>query len=127
MANRSFERGFYSLEVNPVRLWCVITIGATGAPTLTRGQGVASVTRTGAGAYTITLSDKYNYFLGADIAVQRAGYYSGLQTTLDAVDVTSAKTVKFACYDAAGSGTAWDPISGSVVFVTIDVRNSSVS
>lgn len=127
MANRAFERGFYSLEVNPVRLWCEISIGATGAPTLTRGQGVASVARSGTGAYTITLSDKYSYFLGADIVVQRAGYYSGLQTALDAVDVTSAKTVKFACYAAAGSGTAWDPVSGSKIYVTIDVRNSSVS
>lgn len=128
MANRMFERGWVA-EVGSVTLTCEITIGATGAPTLTRGRGIASVTRTGTGSYTITLEDKYNDFLGGSILCMMPGAtaFVGVQTQLTSEDVATGKTVLVKCIDAAGVGTLTDPAQTSKLFVTLKLANSSIS
>ena len=69
MANRTFQQFTLSLVPALVVLTGKVAIGASGAPTLTTGQlnGVASVTRTGTGAYTLTLQDIYTDYLFIDI------------------------------------------------------------
>lgn len=52
--SHAFRPGPVGLELNPVKLWAVVAIGASGAPTLTRGKGISSVVRNSAGKYTVT-------------------------------------------------------------------------
>lgn len=129
MADRNFSRDYATLERGLVALDFTISIGATGAPTLPRtGTGVASVTRTAAGTYTITLEDAY-------VALVSAGFTTGcvqntfaqsaaiLNGTVAQQDVTTAKQVKF--YTAVTTPAA-DLPSGSSVQVCLILKNSQV-
>ena len=125
MANRFFSRESYSLEKGPVRLWAKVSIGASGAPTLSSGncKGIASIARNSAGDYTVTLSDKYNKFLGLQVTFQSA-------TGLPAAPVVGIKafgtginTIEFVC-TTAGSGSATDPGSGETMWIQITLSNS---
>jgi hypothetical protein len=57
MSNRLMVRNYQTLEKGPVGIFARFTVGATGAPTLVakNSKGVASITRTGVGAYTLNL------------------------------------------------------------------------
>lgn len=129
MANRYLKRTHYAFEQDTVRIWGNVAIGATGAVGTVKGAGVASVTRTGTGAYTITLSDAYHQLLGFDV-IFGGGTASGiggveLVSTLAAqkTDI-QAKNIKIQCY-SSGS-TAADPANGTIMQFEICVRNSSV-
>lgn len=102
-----------------------IAIGGTGAPTLsTDGSslGVTSVSRTSAGLYVLTLTDKWTSL--ADFTMTRL--LTGLQDLtwqLNAETVASSKTVTFTTLTGA---TATDPTSGTVLYGTIYLKNTSV-
>lgn len=98
MANRTFNTQQMSLAKKVVHLFPVVSVGAAGAVTLKKrnfsavgaattpssslgtapttgvgyacgdGAGVKSITRNSAGDWTLTLSDSYQYLLGAKIA-----------------------------------------------------------
>ena len=102
-----------------------VSIGATGAPTLDSfSAGYASIVRNSAGDYTVTMSEGYSGFLN--------GLVTYLDTTnadfvfqWDAInDTTSAYS--FRCIGADGSPVAEDPASGSTLYITLWLRNSSV-
>ena len=57
-APRNFNRR-QALEKEVKDLYAKITIGASGACTLTEGYGFASVTKMGTGDYKLVLQDKY--------------------------------------------------------------------
>ena len=118
MANRNFNR-HQSLEKEVKDLFAEIAIGASGAPTLTKGLGITSVARTGAGRYTLTLDDQYVRLLDARI-IQHFTTSADLTFQLTAHD-ESAKTVSFACKAAA---VDTDPASGSILFVRLALKNS---
>lgn len=129
MADRNWARDQSAIERGLVQLDFSINIGATGAPTLPRtGTGVASVTRTAAGTYTITLEDAYVSLIGAGIttaAVQNTFAQSTaiLNGTAAQQDVSVAKQVKF--YTAVTTPAA-DLPSGSSVHFTLVLKNSQV-
>lgn len=85
-------------------------------------NGVASVVQSGVGEYTITLSEKYNAFLGAHFSVLAATAVD-LVPQLKSADVTSAKTVVVRLLTGA---TATDPAAALTLYVMIMLRNSSV-
>lgn len=128
MANRYLKNRFLSYEQEPTSIFGTCLIGATGAVGTTKGMGVASLTRTGTGAYTITLQDAYtkllelNVWFGATssgiVAVRLASDYA-TQTT----DI-KAKTVKIVCYSA--TTTAADPANGALMQFKIVARLSSI-
>lgn len=122
MANRNFNR-FQALEKEVKSLYADVAIGASGAPTLSRGIGIASVTRSSAGVYVVTLQDKYNRLMSVDVKVLSASAQD-LLVQLQAESVASAKTITFRTQNAAA--TATDPTSGSRLLVQINVKNSSV-
>lgn len=73
MSNRLMVRNYQTLEKAPVGIFARFTVGATGAPTLVtkNSKGVASVVRTGVGAYTINMgsaatADTYQICLGVN-------------------------------------------------------------
>jgi hypothetical protein len=99
-----------------------VSIGASGAPTLTRGLGVASIARNSQGVYTVTLQDKYMRLMHVEIA-QVVSAAEDLKFQLVAEDVDNAKTIQFRCIAVA---TETDPSSGSRLLIRIEVKNSSV-
>lgn len=133
MANRRFENGIWTFEPDVVELWAVVTIGAAGACTLTRGKGITSVTRVTTGQYYLTLADKYNRFMGGSITPMRASTYAHIIGQFEGEDVAGAgsgawlagSTEKTICF-STWEGTGFiDPTSGTVLYITVKVKNSS--
>ncbi len=75
MANRYFTQFRNCLDKKMCDVFCRVTFGSTGAPTLVAGQnkGIVSVTRTGTGKYVFvfgtnaSLLDVYNKFYGMNL------------------------------------------------------------
>jgi hypothetical protein len=122
MANRKFEK-VQALEKEIKHLYAELTIGASGAVTLTRGTGIASVVKeSAAGTYTLTLQDKYTRLMWAGVTVQSASA-EDLVVHLVSETVASTKTVQIRCTAVA---TAANPASGDKLFVKLELKNSSV-
>lgn len=124
MANRSFNRR-QSLEKECKDLYCKISIGASGAPTLVSGAryGIASISRTSAGLYVLTLQDKYvslKFFEGIFLSSSA----QDIRIQLKEEDVDGAKTITFFTLTGA---SATDPSSGQVMLLKIEVKNTSVA
>lgn len=123
MAARNFNRK-QALEKEVKEIYAKITIGASGAPTLVaaQSQGVASISRTSAGLYVLTLQDKYMKLMHASFAVTTPTI-SDIKANLKSESVLSAKTVTFHCSTGA---IATDPASGDSILVQLQLKNSSV-
>ncbi len=122
MANRSYNRR-QSLEKQVKDLYALVSIGASGAPTLTSGTGIASITRTSAGLYQVTLQDKYNSLKFVEGVIVKSTA-EDIQVTVKAEDVDGAKTIDL--FTLAGA-VATDPSSGSQLLIKIEVKNTSVA
>ena len=68
------------------------TTPANGTYTVDRGDGVASVARTGAGEYTLTLTDTYRQLVGFALGIQAAAAID-LVPQMKSHDVVVAKTI----------------------------------
>lgn len=129
MANRYLKGRTYSYETDLVRVMGSMVVGATGAVGTVKGAGISSISRTGTGAYTITLNDNFNFLWEFD-ATFMGGTASGiggveLSDTLANIKANiRAKTVKIQCY-SSGS-TAADPANGTVMLFTMLLRNSNL-
>ena len=121
MANRKFEK-VQAIEKEIKHLYAEIAIGASGAPTLTRGTGIASISRTSAGLYVLTLQDKYSRLMLFHGTVKAASA-EDLKVQLVSETVSSNKTVTFRCVAVA---TATDPANGDSLFIKLELKNSSV-
>lgn len=122
MANRRFNR-YQSLEREVKALYAEVAIGASGAPTLSEGLGIASISRNGAGDYDLVLEDKYNRLVHFDVN-QEATSAEDLTFQILSEDVAgSTKTINFVCKAAA---VDTDPSNGSVLRIKVEVKNSSV-
>lgn len=118
MASRIFNKK-QSLEREVKELYAKITIGATGAPTLTVGVGIESIARNSAGDYTLTLSDRYNSLKMAKVRVLSATE-EDLRAQLKSETVATTKQVNFMTLTDA---TKTDPADGSVLIVKLDLKN----
>jgi hypothetical protein len=135
MANKTFNKvQAYEREVK--HLYAEIAIGASGAPTLTRGYGVTSVSRTSAGLYRITLDSKYNRLMNAHVT-QKVSAVENLTFQVKAEAIAASKTIDVHCVKqvlavdfgaetATLTPTATDPSNGSTLFVKLELKNSSV-
>ena len=130
MASRIFYSPLGGLEVDIVELYGKFAVGASGAVGTTSGKGIASVTRESAGLYTVTLSDSYNMLLWGSAAILDTADSNpttvGVIARIKAEAVNASKTATFQFY-AMDDGAAADPASGSVVYIALKLRNSSVS
>lgn len=124
MANRFFQQFRFSMEKYVVELWAQVAIGATGAPTLNaaNSKGIASIARTGAGAYTVTLQDTYYRFLDCQAVFVAANPASPVMHVVSE-NVAAAKTVLLQFRDYAGAAT--DPGNGDVLRMRFSMSNSS--
>lgn len=156
MANRTFQTASLTLVKRKVEIFCVVSVGAAGAVTLKKrtwvgatssltsantsgvgydvgGDGVRSVVRTGAGLWTVTLSDSYMYLLGVQL-IQTANT-SGLLTAASVgVDTDGTNVTTNTALGNGGvltlvlndwAGAAVDPASGDVVTLLITLGDAS--
>lgn len=121
MANRNFNRK-QALEKEVKELFAEVAIGASGAPTLTKGLGISGIVRNGAGDYTLTLEDGFVRLMDFQ-ASHEAASAEDITFQLSAQDVTTAKTVSFFTKTAA---TETDPSDGSTLRIKLELKNSTV-
>lgn len=124
MANRMFNQFQGTLEKGVVQLLAEISFGASGAPTLVRGKGIASVTRTAAGTFDVTLQDSYVATLGVASTWKDTTAPTAVDVVLHADSVTSSSTPKVTLKTYA-STTATDPASGEKLLVQLTLSNST--
>jgi hypothetical protein len=113
-----------TLEKGVVTLFAEVSFGASGAPTLVRGKGIASVSRTSTGLFVVTLQDSYILTLGLGSAWKGTAAPAGNEVVLDTDGVangTPAVTLKV--YTAAGALV--DPASGESVLLSFTLSNST--
>lgn len=124
MASRLFQFQ-YSYERDLVHIHAKISIGATGAPTLSNAKGIASIIRNSAGNYTLTLKDNYYLFMGLHAQfLSNGGAPAAPIVAVDAEDVDGDKTIDIVCYDA-DTPAATDPANGEVMLLHIILRSAS--
>lgn len=131
MADRMFNLPAGHLERGVVELFGEIAIGATGAPTLSRGKGISSVTRNSAGQYAILLEDTYQRLLQCGTSVLHStdsdpnsvGVLGRINS--ETVSNSSTPTVTIQFFDVA-TGADVDPANGAIVYVNIVLGNSTV-
>jgi len=105
------------------RLHAKVTFGSSSV-SASDGTGV-TVTRSAAGTYTATMDDYFVEFKGAEYDFNANSTTPvDLQPQTYAVDVTSAKTVKFKLLTGT---TATDPSSGAELYLTLAFKDSSVT
>lgn len=112
------------MEKAVVDLFLKASIGAAGAPTISvsNSKAVASIARTGAGAYTVTLQDSYYRLLNVQAVFEAASPASPIMHIVSE-NVSGAKTVLVQFRDAAGVAT--DPGNGETLRMQFSLSNSS--
>lgn len=99
------------------------TTPANGTFSVVEGQGVASLTRTNTGEYTVTLRDPYMSLVGAHFSVLAATPID-LVPQMETEAVATAKTIVF---NMMAGATPTDTANGVTqdVFMTLALRNTS--
>ena len=120
MASRNFNRK-QALEKEVKELYATVSIGATGAPTLTSKVGIASIVRNNQGDYTITLQDSYISLKHFSVSFIDSTPQD-LIVQLHSEAVLASKTIRFLTLTDA---TATDPASGKILLIKIDVKNTT--
>lgn len=127
MANRRLVQFAYGFERMPVQLYAQVAIGAVGAPTLNvaNSKGIASITRTGVGAYTVTLQDGYNRLMFIDEVLQNAtGIPAGVSLGIVTAGTNSATGIINIQFSTGG--TATEVVTGDTLYLNVVLSNSSL-
>jgi len=120
--NRTGQQFAETLRKGVLTLEGTFAIGTTGAITKTNGDGF-TIARTGTGAYTLTLTEKFASLVDVRFYLVHptvAEYSEFLALT---EDVDGAKTITFVCHQA---GTATELTSGAVLKVVVVGRKTDV-
>lgn len=140
MAQRLYQQFPKSLIKEVVSIYAKIPIGATGAVgtlSASANMGIKSVSRTSAGLYVITLGDSassstdlYNSLLSVQAMILFNGISAVRTINVKAEAVASAGTITIQCSGPTDASTttpiATDPDNGSILYLEIKVKNSSV-
>jgi hypothetical protein len=123
MANRSFNRR-QSLEKEVKDLYCKVSIGSSGAPTLVAANnyGILSIARNSTGDYSLILEDKYSSLKFFEGALLKSSA-EDIRIQIKSEDVNVTKAINF--FTLTGASPA-DPSSGSILVLKIEVKNTTV-
>lgn len=124
MANRYLQEFLATFVKKPVKIMGYIDLSSTGVPTIATGAllGVASVTKSGTGQYTLAIKDTYAQIMGADIQVQAA-----VPVDLTPQILSASGPGKSLVFSLLTGATPTDVAAAARVFVEITMRNSSVT
>lgn len=126
MANKYGNQFHFSPVPGLWAIYAKISFGASGAPTLVTtlgcSSGVASVSRNGAGDFSITLNETYPYLKGLN-----ANFIASAGPAAPTVNVKSdlVSTTKVLRINTQAGGVNTDPASGEVLLLEIMLKNSS--
>jgi hypothetical protein len=124
MANSRLFQFSYSYERDLVRIPLKISIGSSGAPTVSNGKGLASIGRNSAGNYTLTLKDNFFLLMGLNARfLSGASAPAAPSVNIVSESVSSSKQIIIQCRDIAGA--AADPASGEIMMLEVVCRNAS--
>lgn len=130
MASRRFYQFGKALEPEVVKLFVHLTFGS-GAVTLTadpRNKGIASVSRTSAGLFVLTLDDKYQRILGFNgVMVATSGLPGAPVFAVKSDTVNTTKTITFTTLlmgSGAAAPVATDPTDTDIGLIEISLSNS---
>lgn len=120
MSNNIFHNP-QSIERSIKKMHLIVAIGAAGAPTITRGISITSITRTGAGLYTVVLP-KFNKFMSAH-------FQQVLATVEDSTFQVTAHSAAAGTFSFMTkiAGVAADLTSGSVIYIDLEYKNTVVA
>lgn len=121
-SSRFFQSRVQSFYGNLKLLSFQIAPQGTGTPLLVSGasQGVASVSRSGAGALLVTLQDQYVALIEGSADVQLATF-AAADAQLGAADVVVAKTVAITTFDPA-TGAAIDIAAAAGNLINVELQ-----
>lgn len=120
MANRYFQQFVLTPTKRQVLLSGRISLSASAAVVSHNIPFVASVVKSGTGAYTITLQDEYVELRSCQLTMLTT---EDLVARIASHDVSGAKTV---VVQTATAGTAADASAVAEIHVTLVLRDSSV-
>lgn len=109
-----------------------VAIGATGEPTINAAasNGVASISRTSAGLYRVTLTDKWTSLVGIESHLLYSSIEPVVKCQIKAETVATTKLVDVWTLAATDADTttlaATDPTDGATLYVTLYLKNTSV-
>lgn len=115
----------YSFEREVVEYFAVVTVGATGAPTLTIGKGITSIVRDSAGQYTLTMKDTSAKLLGCEVMFNSGTSAAAAPMVVVESDLLSSTKKLILQCRAIDNTTATDPADGELMYIKISVRNAS--
>lgn len=119
MANRRFSQFFYSLLHKPVSIVGVASLSAAGA-VLSQDIPGGTLTKTGVGAYLLTLQDKYSNIKSFGVILGETA--QNLQAVPGAASV-SAKTYVI---NTKTAGANADASATAKLYINIVLSNSSI-
>lgn len=125
MANRNYKRDWNTLEQGIVTLWGELTFtGVSGV--FTEDNLGFTVSRENTGKYVVTLPDAYNALRQVTVSWENnSGVSDDFNWFLSSVDVTgSQKSFKINVCDEEGA--LGDPVTGTVMRLSVDLKNSSI-
>lgn len=112
----------FSAEPDVVRIFGRGTGANTSALTSVKGKGIASIARTGAGAHTITLRDKWQGFLMFSASILSSAAADDYEVMVTADAVAASKTLKIAIFKG---GSAADLQTTDKILFEIVVSRTS--
>lgn len=124
--NRRYNQFGLTLENKMIHLYLRATIAGTGAPTLVaaKSKGIASIARTGTGAYTITLQDQYvDLFAVTPTFLLASGSPVAPIMVVRTQDVASTKVITIAFLD--GTMAAAELPTGTTLGLKFDLKGST--
>jgi hypothetical protein len=137
MAGRHYNQFSYGLEKYPVTLFAEIVGAGASVPllknqlgaTVTGFHGIKSITRNGAGDYTITLQDTYQRFLDLNITMASANGSAptAYAAYIKAVNAQAAggATINFITYGAVVGTPVEMSATTDKAWITITASNST--
>lgn len=129
MANPSYRTNqFHYSHAQPESLYATVTIGASGAPTVSSltGMGIVSITRVSAGKYTIALSHAYNNLLGVRASIKSGSSAPAAPSLYISADASSTRSAPSVTVVFNAAGTATDPASGEIILLEVVLQKSAV-
>ena len=125
MANRQFIQSFFSFFRAPVMLAGKINLHTDASVLSTSKIKGASIAKTSTGVYTITLQDKYNTLISANVTPMFAATVADLAVEVVSADVSSAKTIVLRT-KTISTGAAVDVSAATTLYVNLMLGNSTL-
>lgn len=129
MANPSYRTNqFHYSHAQPESLYATVTIGASGAPTVSAStaMGITSITRSSAGRYVIALSHAYNNLLGVRATINSGSSAPASPSLYVAADASSTRSAPAVTVVFNAAGTPTDPASGEILLLEVILQKSAV-